>query len=200
MPRAASWQVTCRDLRMASHFRWLVLGGCVGSLLTAGVMSDVAAIMGLGGGGQVGGRASPSPRTVPGSPAPASPVPATQLPLNARVIADATVWVTPPQSGATCVVLAPGALTALVHLARQGPEALVTFSFAGDEPADPAASIRIDVAVDPRGWTVPLAGGRYCYRLNNWGPVTDNPRGTPVSDLGQDVVLQLAWSAPSPMP
>src|SRR5689334_1196579 len=100
---------------MASHFRWLVLGGCVGSLLTAGVMSDAPAVTGPAASVLAGRRASPSTSPSPGavtaSPAPASPVPVTQLPPNARIVEDATVWVAPPESGATCVVLAPGALT-----------------------------------------------------------------------------------------
>jgi hypothetical protein len=122
------------------------------------------------------------------------------VPFNARIIADAIVWVTPAQPGATCLVLAPGGLTAIVHLAGHDPEALVTFSFAGEDAADPAASLRMDVGADPQGWTVPLQGGRYCYSLNNWGPVADDPQGSPVRELGQDVVLQLAWSPPSRTP
>jgi hypothetical protein len=87
-----------------------------------------------------------------------------------------------------------GELTVVVQLVEMDSSAIVTFSFAGDEARDPAASIRIDVGPSPASWTVPLDGGRYCYLLNNWGPVTDNPRGTPVRELGRNVALQLAWS------
>ena len=185
---------------MASHFGWLVLGGCLGSLLTVGVLTGSPTVRDLAGGALAAGRASPSPASVPSPSAPASPTPATRLPSNGQLIANATVWVTPPQTAPTCVVLAPGELTALVHLARPDPEALVTFSFAGEDAADPAATMRLDVGADPQGSTVALQGGRYCYGLNNWGPITDNPQGTPIRELGQDVVLQLAWSPPSRTP
>jgi len=195
-----AWQASCTSTgcgessQVVHRLRWFLVGACVGALVVSAASAPTPFRRWIDAGVASAGRSSLSPRSAPSPGAIPSPVPTARLPPDGRVIVDSVVWVTPPQTGATCLVLPPGELTAVVQLVGDHSDAIVTFSFAGDESRDPAASIRIDVSASSAGWTVPLDGGRYCYLLNNWGPVTDNPRGTPVRELGRDVALQLAWS------
>ena len=174
-----------------------MLGCCTGSLLVLAVLGMPSFAHGIRASGGLQKQVSPSPAVTSGlSPVP-SPSPATPAPPEPKILVDAIIWATPAQLGVTCITLPQGMLTAVVQFVKPDPEPPVTFAFLGSDPADPAATIRIDVGAEPRRSTVPLSGGHYCYGLNNWGPPADTPEGAPVQQPGRDVTLHLAWS-PAP--
>ena len=116
---------------------------------------------------------------------------------NERVLVDLTVQAVPGASVGHCALIEPGTLVATVKIADPERGVLpVRFGMGRASNADDDPRINTMVATESVTYSIPLAGGRYCYSLYNEAAM---PAQTSVASLAareQFVSLRLVLATP----
>jgi hypothetical protein len=114
-----------------------------------------------------------------------------------RVIMDAVFWALPGSAPTTCLQLPPGRLSMTVGLEDVGIAQPVRYTFApyAYRADDSPTEIHADVTRNTRTFDATIAGGRYCYAIENEAIPTIADDGTESVGQAQLVAVRMVFAA-----